>query len=365
MQFIIALTFALFALFAISLQRTYARIPAKELKRRARQGDEMAKALHKAVSYGQSLRAILWLLIGLSSGGFFVYIANILPSWLALLACVMLIWVGFVWLPAGEVTAIGQKIASYAAPALGKLLGYVHVPIDWAHRMLRRFRNLPNHTGLYEKADLLDLLDQQQTQTDNRIERTELEIMRGTLVFGDKLIRDVLTPRRVVKMVSIDDDLGPIVMDELHASGHSRFPVYEGNEDNIVGTLFLRDLLKRRAGGKVKSVMKKQALYLHEEQSLHDALQAVLKTHHHLFIVVNSFEEYVGIITIEDILEQIVGQQIVDEFDQYEDLRAVAALTAQKEHDQHVESEQEVTEEPEPTQKTPQKAPHIDEVIEV
>lgn len=348
MQLLTALVLALLALIAISLQRTYSQVPAKELRRRARGGDDISAALYKAVSYGHSLRAVMWLFTGLSAGGFFVYVARILPAWQALLVSVMLIWVGFVWLSAGEATAAGRYAARYLAPVLGKLLAYVHTPLDWLHRMLRRFRQLPAHTGLYEKADLLDLIDQQQQQTDNRIEQAELEIMRSTLVFGDKLIRDSMTPRRVVKMVAVDDDLGPVVMDELHKSGHSRFPVYEGNEDNIIGLLFLRDLIRRRSGGKVRNVMKKQALYLHEDQSLYDALQAVLKTHCHLFIVVNNFEEYVGIITIEDVLEQIVGQAIVDEFDEYENMRAVAALTAKREHDKHIKQKEEPVVEPSP-----------------
>lgn len=365
MQFLIALALALMTLFEISLQRTYARIPANELRRRARAGDALAAALYKAVAYGHSLRAVLWVLIGMAAGSFFVYVTSIWPAWLAILASGTLIWLGFVWLPAGEATTLGKKLAALVAPALAKLLSYLHRPIAWTAGHIRRFRHLPTHTGLYAKDDLRDLLEQQLGQTDNRIERTELEIMRSTLMFGDRLIGDVMTPRRVVKMVSVDDDLGPVVMDELHKSGHSRFPVYEGNEDNIVGLLFLRDLIKRRSGGKVQNVMKKQTLYLHEDQSLYDALQAILKTHHHLFMVVNTFEEYVGIITIEDVLEQIVGRQIMDEFDQYEDLRAVAAVTARKEHEEHVEEEAVASEEEVPEAQPPKREPEVDEVIEV
>ena len=76
--------------------------------------------------------------------------------------------------------------------------------------------------------------------------------------------------------------------------------------------------------------MKKAVYYVNEEKQLDHALQAFLKTKHHLFIVVNGFEEIVGILTIEDVLEEVLGKEIVDEFDQYEDLRAVAALQAKK-----------------------------------
>jgi Mg2+/Co2+ transporter CorC len=61
-------------------------------------------------------------------------------------------------------------------------------------------------------------------------------------------------------------------------------------------------------------------------------LQAFLKTKRHLFIVVNGFEEVIGIVTIEDVIEQIIGQPIMDEFDQYQDLRAVAIRMADKIH---------------------------------
>lgn len=124
-------------------------------------------------------------------------------------------------------------------------------------------------------------------------------------------------------------------MDELHATGHSRFPVYQDKADNIIGTLYARDLMKAKEGGQVHSVMKKDVHYVREDQPLGRVLEAFLKTKHHLFVVVNNFEEVVGIITIEDILEQILGKPILDEFDKYQDLRAVAALEAQQDQKKH------------------------------
>jgi CBS domain containing-hemolysin-like protein len=82
---------------------------------------------------------------------------------------------------------------------------------------------------------------------------------------------------------------------------------------------------------KVSDIMSKDVRYIHEEESLDQALRAFLKTHHHLFVVVNNFEEFVGVLSIEDVLEEIIGKEIVDEFDAYDDLRAVAASIADKE----------------------------------
>jgi Mg2+/Co2+ transporter CorC len=77
---------------------------------------------------------------------------------------------------------------------------------------------------------------------------------------------------------------------------------------------------------------------------LYQVLHAFLKTKHHQFIVVNSFEEYTGIVTIEDVLEQVIGHKIEDEFDKYDDMRAVAQHQAQKEHDSHKQVPETVTE---------------------
>ncbi len=340
MHTLILIVLALLALLTISLERTYRSVPVRELRKRAQAGDEIAVILHRAVAYGHSLRAMLWFLIGVSHAVFFLLLALYTPAWFALTVTAALIWIGFVWLPARDVTRFGQWLAAKLAPVFAWLLLYLHSPLDRAILFIKRHRPITIHTGLYDRADLLDLIDRQQFQADNRIEGTQLELAFRALTFGDQIIRNVMVPRRMVKTISADESVGPVLMSELHDSGHSRFPVKKDNKDkadSFIGVLFLRDLVGAKSGGKVSDLMRAGVVYLHEEQTLHDALQAILKTRRHLFIVVNSFEEYVGVITIEDVLEQIVGQPVMDEFDKYEDLRAVAARSARIEHQAHQE----------------------------
>jgi CBS domain-containing protein len=178
----------------------------------------------------------------------------------------------------------------------------------------------------------------QKSQGDSRISPDTLDLLSHTLTFGDKLVRDAMVPARAVRGVSAAEPVGPILIRELHDSGFSRFPVYEGEPSNIIGTLYLRDMIDLKHTGTAADVAKPDVYYVHEDHPLEQVLDAFLKTKHHLFVVVNSFEEFVGIITIEDILEQILGCKIVDEFDAYDDLRAVAKHEAAAEHAKRVKN---------------------------
>ncbi len=333
MHTIITILLGGLSLMAISLERTYRRIPLKELKRRARKGDELANILYRAVSYGPSLGVVLWLLIGITNTAFFIVLTKTSPTWFAVVGCLAIIWFGYFWLPSREVSKFGTWIAKSLAPFFGWLLNYIHPVVNKVGRTIDRKRNVVLHSGLYEKQDLVDLIERQKVVAHNRIDHEELEMVKHVLTFGDKIVKDFLTPRRVVKSVAVDETVGPILLDELHESGYSRFPVYDGKKNNIVGLLYLRDLIGINDKKTAKEVMRKDVVYIHEDQSLYDVLKASVKTRKQLFIVVNTFEEYVGVISLEDVLEQALGQRIIDEFDKYEDLREVAASQAKEEHE--------------------------------
>jgi CBS domain containing-hemolysin-like protein len=159
----------------------------------------------------------------------------------------------------------------------------------------------------------------------------EVNLVRQSLGYMDKKVKEVMTPRSVVVTVEEKEALGPINLDKLHKSGQSRFPVINKNMDHVVGMLYMHDLVPLPKNAKqVSDIMKSKVYYVNENKNLNHVLNAFLRTKHHLFIVVNEFEETTGVISIEDIIEQIIGRKIVDEFDKYEDLRTVAKLVAAK-----------------------------------
>lgn len=324
--FFTVLLLTLIAALAASFRQVYGVATLKELKRRAHKGDQVAIALYQVSRHGLTADLFLLMVSIVASALAFVIMAEVLSDFLAFLLIIGLIILIFVVLPKRS-SKIAHKLALKLSPYLAKLLIKIRPFTNKTATFIRRNKPVTIHTGLYEKEDLIELLEQQKVVPHNRIEATELDMAAHLLRFGDKKVKDHMVPKRTVHFVSSEDPIGPILLSELYDSGFSRFPV-RNHEEKIVGTLFLKDMVDKRVSGIVSNVMSKDVFYVNDSAPLEQVLAAFLKTKHHLFIVVNSFEEIVGIISIEDVLEQMIGRRIVDEFDRFEDMRMVAAKDA-------------------------------------
>ena len=317
-EYFAAIILALLALLLVVLKKIYYFFPARELKRQARTGDRQAERLYRAVAYGSSLRLLLWTLIGILLATSFTLLSAIAPTWLVFVALLALIWYGFAWTPRAAVGGFGIRLATSLSPVIAKLLYYLHPLLHGIDRFVVSHRLVSMHTGLYERDDLVELIERQRDVHGNRIEQTDLNLVLHALTFGDKIVQTVMVPRRQVKTVGINDQIGPILMDELYDSQFSRFPVMDEHGEQLVGILYLRDLVATKHSGSIGDVMRSTIHYVHEEQSLYQVLHAFIRTKQHSFVVLDSDEEYVGFVTIEDIMEQIIGHQLDDDFDYYD-----------------------------------------------
>ena len=193
-------------------------------------------------------------------------------------------------------------------------------------RFIRSYTPEVPETKLHSRDELQHLVTH---APQSILTNDERKFILSGLGFSHQEVRDVMTPRSMIDAINKTEMLGPLVLDDLHKKGHSRFPVIEADVDHVVGVLHLRDVLRvdtgRKHTAKVETAMEQVVYYIHEKQTLDHALAAFIKTHHHLFIVVNEFRETVGLLTLEDVIEALIGKEIVDEFDTHDDLRAVAA----------------------------------------
>ena len=179
------------------------------------------------------------------------------------------------------------------------------------------------HPGPDSTAELIETLAEAE---DNNVIGTESRVMlEGVIRMANMTAGDVMVPAPRMDLVDIDasnDELMRVVID----TAHSRFPVYERDRENIIGILLAKDLLKlHRAPEHNIRALLRPAVFIPESKGLNDLLREFRGTRNHLAIVIDEFGRVAGLITIEDVLEQIVGE-IEDEFDIAEDDGSIFGL---------------------------------------
>src|SRR3989339_210431 len=178
---------------------------------------------------------------------------------------------------------------------------------------------------VYSKRELIKMVKDHEELQNSEIDADEERIIRGALSFSDKTVESVMTPRTGMFALHHEETLNRRTISEISNSGHSRIPVYKKDRDEIIGTLYVKDLIKKDwRGKKAGDAARRDVIFVNNEKHLDKVLNDFKRTRHHLFIVVSKFGDVVGLVTIEDILEEIIGEEIVDEFDKVDDLREEA-----------------------------------------
>lgn len=172
------------------------------------------------------------------------------------------------------------------------------------------------HPGPDSRAELIEtLVEAEDNQVINAESRGMLE---GVIRMADMTAGDVMVAAPRMDLLDINAPLATLLPMVIEAA-HSRFPVYEGERENIVGILMAKDLLKLQdAPQQSARALLRPAVFVPESKGLNDLLRDFRGNRNHLAIVIDEFGRVAGLITIEDVLEQIVGE-IEDEFDIAED----------------------------------------------
>ncbi len=180
------------------------------------------------------------------------------------------------------------------------------------------------HPGPDSKDELIETLVE--AQGNDVIGQQSREMLEGVIRMADMTAGDVMVAAPRMDLVNIDapfDELLHLVID----TAHSRFPVYEDEKENIIGILMAKDLLKLQRAPELNiRALLRPAVFVPESKGLNELLREFRVNHNHLAVVIDEFGRVAGLITIEDVLEQIVGE-IEDEFDIAEDAGDIFALT--------------------------------------
>ena len=163
-----------------------------------------------------------------------------------------------------------------------------------------------------DREQLMELLHSAYER--NLLDADALSITEGALAASEISVSDVMVPRSQMEVIDIDDPQSEIIA-QVNRTAHSRFPVIDGDRDNVIGLLLAKDLLRLQTD--VKFNLRdwlRPAVFIPESKRLNMLLREFRVSHNHMAVVVDEYASVCGLITIEDVLEQIVGD-IEDEYD--------------------------------------------------
>ena len=318
-----------FSAFFSASETAFSSLNQIRLKSRAEDGDSSAaRVLAMAEQYDKLLSTIL-------IGNNIVNIAAasigtvLFTKWLGAErgATVSTMVLTIVVLIFGEVTPkslakeMPETIATAVAPVLS-LLMLVLTPLTWLFSQWKRLLNHFVHSSESDtitEGELMTMVSE--AENDGELTDRESELIRSAIEFDDVEVEEILTPR--VDVVAVEDDIPLEELAQTFAeSGYSRLPVYHGTIDNIIGVVHEKDFYMARLKKETKlEDLVKPTLYTTGSTQISQLLRTLREQHHHMAVVVDEYGGTEGIITLEDILEELVGE-IWDEHDEVtEDFR--------------------------------------------
>jgi magnesium and cobalt exporter, CNNM family len=212
-----------------------------------------------------------------------------------------------------------DRVALRLAPAtvaLTRLFGPVSRGLIKMANVIMPGKGLPEGPFVTE-ADIMAMAEV--ASEEEEIEEQEKEMIHSIFEFGDTVVRDVMVPRPDIIAVDASRSFND-VLDRVILHGYSRIPVYRENLDEVVGVVYAKDVLRQihagRQAGRLQDIMRKP-YFIPESKKVSELLRDMQKEKFHLAIVVDEFGSVSGLVTLEDLLEEIVGE-IADEYDREE-----------------------------------------------
>ncbi len=201
---------------------------------------------------------------------------------------------------AARVSPVMSALAQAARPVVAVLTGSVNI-------ILRLIGQAGARAEPVTEEDIVYMIHE--GAVGGVVEEREERLIRRVFRFTDRRVEQVMTPRADIAAVNITEPLGAI-RERFLTSGHSRLPVYEGSLEEVRGVLFARDLLRERVAGEALDMraLLRPALFVTERQHIDDLLATFQREGAHLAFVVDEYGQISGLVTLQDVLEELVGE---------------------------------------------------------
>ena len=318
-----------FSAFFSASETAFSSLNQIRLKSRAEDGDSSAaRVLNMAEQYDKLLSTILVgnniVNIAAASIGTILFTRMLGAERGATVSTIVLTIIVLIF---GEVTPkslakeMPEKVATAVSPFLVLLMALM-TPLTWLFTQWKKLLGHFVHSGEADtitEGELMTMVSE--AENDGELTDRESELIRSAIEFDDVEVEEILTPR--VDVVAVEDDIPLEELAQTFAeSGYSRLPVYHGTIDNIIGVVHEKDfyIARLKKATKIDDLVV-PTLYTTGSTQISQLLRTLREQHHHLAVVVDEYGGTEGIITLEDILEELVGE-IWDEHDEVtEDFR--------------------------------------------
>ena len=318
-----------FSAFFSASETAFSSLNQIRLKSRAEDGDSSAaRVLNMAEQYDKLLSTILIgnniVNIAAASIGTILFTRMLGAERGATVSTIVLTIIVLIF---GEVTPkslakeMPEKVATAVSPFLVVLMALM-TPLTWLFTQWKKLLGRFVHSGEADtitEGELMTMVSE--AENDGELTDRESELIRSAIEFDDVEVEEILTPR--VDVVAVEDDIPLEELAQTFAeSGYSRLPVYHGTIDNIIGVVHEKDfyIARLKKATKIDDLVV-PTLYTTGSTQISQLLRTLREQHHHLAVVVDEYGGTEGIITLEDILEELVGE-IWDEHDEVtEDFR--------------------------------------------
>lgn len=292
-------------------------LDTQSLRRRAKHGDTDAKIIYPIRKRGNLLLTTLLLGNVAVNTTLSIFLGSIASGVVAGITATALIVIF------GEI--IPQAVISRYALWFGartiwftKIVIVLAYPVAWPiAKMLDLFLGSELPTT-YSHKELMDIISEHEDSEHSPIDADEERILHGALQFSHMRVREVMTPESEVVMFDENQKLTDTFFEEVNDHGFSRLPIYSGNRQNIVGLLYVKDLLVEDDDIAIKQTeeaLDSNFLTVKGSEKLDSVLAKILKARQHLAVVRNRNQQFIGVITLEDIIEEIIQYEIEDEDD--------------------------------------------------
>lgn len=177
------------------------------------------------------------------------------------------------------------------------------------------------------KREIQEIIREHEDSPFSKIDSDEERIILGALTFSDKTVDDIMTPKTVTYMLNEKQIIDEVLIDEIREKGFTRIPVYSKHEDNIIGLLYVKKLIGLHFKNDTtvsQFIGKNDLLFIKRTMRLDNLLNIFIKQHVHMSFIFDEYGIFLGIVTLEDIIEEILDVEIIDEGDKYMDMREVA-----------------------------------------